>query len=70
MTPGQKRVMRAYIKQHGGAVEIGKKCDVCWAEVPGRMSLRVYLEGHHAKRYSIHVPNLCPDHGRELGVVW
>ena len=70
MTASDKRTMRAYIRQHKGVVKIGRECDICWAEVPNRMSLRVYLNGHHGERYSIHVPNLCPDHGRELGVAW
>ena len=70
MTAYQKRLMRRYIKQHKGEVEIGRECDVCWAEVPNRMPLTSYLTGHHGKEFSIHIPNLCPDHGRELGLVW
>ena len=70
MTASHKRLMRRYLEQHHGEVEIGVKCDVCWAEVPERMSLQLYIEGHHGTKFSIHTPNLCPDHGRELGVVW
>ena len=62
--------MRAYIRQHKGVVKIGRECDICWAEVAERMSLVLYLKGYEGDKYSFHTPNLCPDHGRELGVAW
>ena len=70
MTDAHKRLMRRYIKHYKGKVEIGEECDVCWAEVPERMSLQLYIDGHYGRAFSVHPPNLCLDHGRELGVAW
>ncbi len=71
MTVKQKEQMLAYIKQHQGRVTIGRQCDVCYVDKkPAHHGLPEYLVRSDTGEYSSIYPNLCPDHGRELGVVW
>ena len=52
-------------------VAIGESCDICLVNRLGK-TLPSYLNGVFPTKkegYGCR-PNLCPDHGRELGVVW
>jgi hypothetical protein len=70
MTAAHKELMLRYIKQCSGEVEIRGDCDVCWAERPSaRQTLESYLDDGEGSLTRL-TPILCPDHGRELGVVW
>jgi hypothetical protein len=63
--------MRAYLKQHNGKFILGSKCDVCCVDdKPDNYGLLEFLIRDDTGEYSYEFPNLCPDHGRELGVVW
>ena len=65
--------MSAYLEQHHGQFILGKRCDVCYVD---KMSDDYGLVQWLTKAdtalggYSHILPNLCSDHGRELGVVW
>ena len=73
MTVKQRELMLKYIalyKREG--IEIGDSCDVCRADI-GIKELAFYIRGVYPEKISNEAgcrPNLCPDHGRELGVVW
>jgi hypothetical protein len=63
--------MRAYLEQHNGRFILGKECDVCWVDSKLHdYGLREFLMRSDIEEYSYQTPNLCPDHGRELGVAW
>ena len=71
MTDQQVKHMLAYIKQHQGHVTIGRQCDVCYVDdKPVHYGLPEYLMRSDTGEYSAIYPNLCLDHGRELGVAW
>ena len=72
MTDAHKKLMLRYIAlyQEEG-VEIGDNCDLCLVNRLDRtlsdwlnVVFPVKKEGYGYR------PNLCLDHGRELGVVW
>ena len=72
MTAEQKKHMRAYLVQHHGTHIIGKECDVCYVDKVDKThyELLEYLTRSDTGEFSHTLPNLCPDHGRELGLVW
>ena len=70
MTAAHKELMLRYIKQCKGRVEFDGDCDVCWIERPGtELILESYISDGEGGLTNL-APILCPDHGRELGVVW
>jgi hypothetical protein len=52
-------------------VEIGAGCDICHVD-DSIASLRRWLVEVYPNKLNADGcrPNLCPDHGRELGVAW
>ena len=69
MTPEIKELMLAYLAAHDG--EWGnKECDVCRYS-PDLIATEKWVRGSgkHSGFCDL-CPDLCPDHGRELGVVW
>ena len=71
MTVQQVEHMRAYLEQHHGQFILGRKCDVCWVDsTAGDYGLQEFLMRSDREEYSRQLPNLCLDHGRELGLVW
>ena len=72
MTDAHEKLMLRYITlyQEEG-VEIGENCDICHVT----QSVKTLSDWLHVvyptkkEGYGCR-PNLCPDHGRELGVVW
>ena len=63
--------MLRYIEQQGSeAIEIRVDCDVCMVERPNtRTTLSSYLDDGEGGFTNL-PPILCPDHGRELGLIW
>ncbi len=69
MTPEIKELMLAYLTAHDG--EWGDlACDVCRCS-PDLIATEKWVQGsrEHSGFCDLR-PDLCPDHGRELGVVW
>ena len=74
MTPGQKRVMLEYLAAYQGKWtdirEPERDCDVC-TRGETYQTLRQWIRGDGTHEgYATEPPDLCLDHGRELGVVW
>ena len=69
MTPEIKELMLAYLTAHDGDWD-SLGCDVC--RYPRDLIATkkwVRGSGGHSDFRDLR-PDLCPDHGRELGVVW
>lgn len=67
-----REIMLRYITLYEEeGVEIGVACDICHAG-RNRETLENWLRPvcHTKLTDDGSRPNLCPDHGRELGVVW